>query len=189
MTRLLLRLYPASWRARYGGELIELISETGMSPRIAADIARAGASERIRATRQTLTGGTTMTVQPAWRHPTAWAVAGAVVMLPTLLFVVMSMLTYQLGATGLTAVLAPVNAWLDAERVADLFLVVAPALAALLAGVPLIRLGYHHVDGTGEASLSVRLRVVNVVVLVVALGLGSLLVGHILFESVMLAGA
>jgi hypothetical protein len=107
-------------------------------------------------------------------------VAGAIVLLPTLAFVVLS---------ALRTTLPSVDDLLNTQRVADLALVLAPAVAALLAGVPLIRLGFTNVDGGSEASLSVRLRSANVVVVVLGLGIACLLVGHILFESVMQLGS
>jgi hypothetical protein len=180
MTRLLLRFFPAAWRARYGEEVADLVMDTGLTPRVAVDLARAGTAERIRATRTALNGGTSMIFGPAWRHPTAWAVAGAIVLLPTLTFVVLS---------ALRTTLPSVDDLLNTQRVADLALVLAPAVAALLAGVPLIRLGITHIDGGSEASLSVRLRSANVVVVVLGLGIACLLVGHILFESVMQLGS
>lgn len=180
MTRLLLRLFPAAWRARYGDELAELVTDTGLTPRVAADLARAGTTERVRAARATISGGTSMTFGPAWRHPTAWAVAGAMVLLPTLVFIVFS----ALGAT-----IAPLNDLVNAQRSVDLALVLAPAVGACLAAVPLIRLGVSRVEGASEASLSVRLRAANVAVVVVGLGIAGFLVGHILFESVMHIGA
>jgi len=180
MTRLLMRFFPAAWRSRYGQELTDLVSETGLTPRVAADIARAGTSERVRAARAALNGGTSMTFGPAWRHPTAWAVVGAVVLLPTLAFVVVSAFV----------TVTPFESVLSTQRYLDLALVVAPAVAALLAAVPLVRLNFTRVEGgSSEASLSVRLRAVNMVVVVVGLGVACLLVGHILFESVLQLGA
>lgn len=130
-----------------------------------------------------------MTLGPAWRHPTAWAAIAAIVLLPTLVFVLMSILTYQLGVTSLAGVADPLNSWLNSQRIADLLLVLSPGVAAFFAGVPLVRLGANRNDGGSEVSLSVRLRAVNVVVVVAALAVGSLLVGHILFELVMQVGS
>ena len=177
MNRWLLRLFPGAWRARYGDELLDLVDETGLTPHVAADVARAGVAERARAIREALTGGTSMVFGPAWRHPTAWAVVGALVLLPTLV-----------------AIALPSNAsafidLLSAQRVLDLALVLAPALAALLAGVPLVRLGYSRLESGSEASLSVRLRAANMVVVIVGLGISCFLVGHILYESVLHLGA
>jgi hypothetical protein len=50
-TRLLLRLYPPAWRARYGGELEELLAQTSAgrsSPRTCLDLVRSAARERVR---------------------------------------------------------------------------------------------------------------------------------------------
>jgi hypothetical protein len=51
--RLLLRLYPRAWRARYGEELLALLTELGEDEPIAArmrrDVVRAGLGERLRA--------------------------------------------------------------------------------------------------------------------------------------------
>jgi hypothetical protein len=188
MTRLLLLLFPSGWRARYGEELTDLVEQTGASPRVVFDIARAGLAERARLARSALSGGTSMTFGPAWRHPTAWAVAGAVVLLPTTVFVALSILTYQFSVSGLAGFADPLNSWLNNQRLLDLALVVAPALAALLAALPLVRIGYTHLEGGSEASLSVRLRALNVIVVVIGLGVACLLVGHILFESVMHIG-
>lgn len=190
MTRLLLRLFPASWRARYGQELRDLMAETGLTPRIAADVARAGLAEQIRTLRDTFAGGTSMVVGPAWRHPTAWAVVGLIALAPTLLVIGMSIATpYQLARVGLLELVDSLQLMLNTNRAADLLVVLLPALAALTAAVPLIRLGYTRVDGVAQASLSVRLRALNIVIVVAALAIGCLLVGHILFESVMQVGA
>ena len=58
-----------------------------------------------------------------------------------------------------------------------------------MAAVPLVRLGMTRVDGSSEVSLSVRLRALNVIVVIVALAIGALLIGHIVFESVLQLGA
>jgi hypothetical protein len=69
MIDLLLRLYPAAWRDRYGDELRDLVADTGLTPRVALDLARAAAIERRESVVRALTGGVSMTVGPAWRHP------------------------------------------------------------------------------------------------------------------------
>jgi hypothetical protein len=181
MTRLLMRFFPPAWRARYGEELTELVTETGLTPRVAADLARAGTTERVRAARAALNGGTSMTFGPGWRHPTAWAVAGALVLLPIVYFLV-------IGALG--APISPIDSVLNTQRYLDLALLISPAVAALLAAVPLVRLGFTKVEGGGsEVSLSVRLRAANVAVVVVGLGIACFLVGHIVFESVLRLGS
>ena len=130
-----------------------------------------------------------MTLGPAYRHPTAWAVVGAIVMLPTAFFVVTSAATYQFGVTGLAGFADPLNSWLNSYRVLDLLLVATPALTVLLAGLPMLRVGMTRVEGATEASVVLRLRWLNVAVVLLALLVGGVLVGHILLESVLEAGA
>ena len=74
-------------------------------------------------------------------------------------------------------------------RAVDLLLVLAPALAAMAAIAPLLRLGWERRDGTLQAVVTVRALALNVVVGMLAIGLGGLLVWHIVVESVLQAGA
>jgi hypothetical protein len=189
MTRLLTRIYPRAWRERYGDELSDLIDATGLTPRIAMDVARGAAREWTNAARFALTGGVTMVIGPAWRHPTSWALVSLVVLAPTLTMVVLSLFAYQLGMTGLITFMEPVTRWLNSQRLLDALLVGAPAVAFLLAAAPLLRLELRMSDTGREAVLGVRLRAVNVVIGLVALVVGGLLIGHILFESVLQVGA
>lgn len=188
--RLLLRFFPAAWRVRYGDELVDLVEDTGVTPRIALDLMGAGMRERGRTVRATLTGGISMAVGPAWRHPTAWAVVGLIALAPTLLVLAMSMAApYQIARAGLDGIANSLQSTLSVNRALDLLIVTLPALAAVLAAAPLLRFGYARVDGVSQASLSVRLRAVNVVVVLAALVIGGFLVGHIVFESVLQLGS
>ena len=130
-----------------------------------------------------------MTLGLAWRHPTAWAVAAGLVLLPTLFFVGISMLTYQFGVTGLASIADPLNSWLNSQRFLDLILVTAPAVAVVLAAVPLLRLSLTKEDGGQSANIGVRLRAANIGICVLALAVGGLLIGHIVWESVLELGA
>jgi hypothetical protein len=187
--QLLLRCYPAAWRQRYGDELLDLLSDLSLTPRVVLDVAASGLSLRVRAARHALQGDTVMTIRPAWRHPTAFAVIGALLILPTFLFVAASLLSYELGMTAIRDAVAPIQATVTSARVVDLFLVLAPALAALAAIAPLVRLGLERRDGTLQAVLTVRALAFNVVVGLVAIGVGGVLVWHILVESLVQAGA
>ena len=51
-----------------------------------------------------------MTFRPAWRHPTACAVVGAVLILPTFFFVAASLLAYELDLAAVRDVVAPIQA-------------------------------------------------------------------------------
>ena len=188
MIGLLLRLYPGRWRERYGEELKDLVTETGLGPAAAADIARAAARERQRSAELALAGGVTMTIGPAWRHPTSWAVVAFAVMAPTLIFVVGSLLAYQLGIGMFTSAMDSATAWLNAQpRLIDLVLILAPALALMIALLPVVKVNLSSGDG-GEVQVGVRLRWLNLVVGLLALAIGGLLVWHIVWESVLRAG-
>ncbi|HEX5579640.1 MAG TPA: hypothetical protein VFY43_08255 [Candidatus Limnocylindria bacterium] len=186
--RHLLRCFPAAWRQRYGDELLDLLSEDPITPRVVLDVAAAGLTLRARAARRALQGDTVMTIRPAWRHPTAFAAIGALLIVPTFLLAVTSLLSYELGFTAIREVVAPIQAALTSVRAVDLFLVLAPALAALAAIAPLLRLGWERREGTLQAVLTVRALPFNLVVGLVAIGLGGVLIWHIVVESVLQAG-
>ena len=187
--RLLLRCYPRAWRERYGAELLDLLSEIPLNPRVLLDVMSSGLGLRATAAHRALQGDTVMMIRPAWRHPTAFAVVGALLILPTLFFVASSLLAYELDLTAVRDFVAPIQAALTSVRAVDLLLVLAPALAAFAALAPLLRLGWERRDGTWEAVLTVRALALNVAVGLVAIGLGGVLVWHIVVESVMQAGA
>ncbi len=188
MTRLITRLYPRAWRERYGEELSDLIDETGISPRVAFDVARGAAREWTSNARLAVAGGGTMVIGPAWRHPRMWAVIALFVLAPTALFVLLSIFAYQLGATWLIGYMDPVTRWLQSVRIVDLILVMSPGLALLFAAAPLLRLEVRNEDSGREAILGVRLKAANVAIGLLALLIGVLLVGHILAESVLQVG-
>jgi len=187
--RLLLALYPATWRRRYGEELAQLVDDSGLDFAATLDIVRAGLTERRRGLTQSLTGGTGMLVGPAYRHPGRLAVLALVVLAPTLVFVVGSLLAYQLGVQALVGPMESANALLNGQRFLDLVLVVSPAIALLLAIVPLVRLDLRSSEIGREAVVGLRLRAANVAVGLVALAIGGILLWHIVFESVMELGS
>lgn len=187
--RLLLHCYPPAWRNRYGDELLELMSDVPLTPRALIDVASSGLALRVHAARRVLQGDTLMTIRPAWRHPTAFAVVGALLILPTLFLVASSLLAYELDLGAVRDFVAPIQAALTSVRAVDLLLVLAPALAAVAAIAPLLRLGWERRDGTLQAVVTVRALALNVSVGLLAIGLGGVLVWHIVVESVLQAGA
>lgn len=188
MIRLLLSLYPRTWRERYGEELSDLIDEAGLTPRVALDVVRGAAAERATTARLALAGGGTMVIGPAWRHPQVWAGAALLVLAPTMAFVLLSILAYQPGATGLITLMEPVTRWMQSVRVIDLILVVSPVIALLIAVAPLMKVELRNQGGAREAVLGVRLKAANVVIGLLALLIGGLFLGHIVFESVLQVG-
>jgi hypothetical protein len=189
MTRLITSLYPRKWRERYGEELSELIDETGLSPRVAVDVARGAAREWTSQARLAVAGGGSMVIGPAWRHPQMWALAAFVVLAPTALFVALSILAYQLGATWLIDFMEPVTRWMQSVHIVDLILVVAPGVALVIAAAPLLRLEFRKQESGGTAVIELRMKLLNVTIGLLALFIGVLLVGHILAESVLQVGS
>jgi hypothetical protein len=187
--RVLLRCYPSAWRERYGDELLDLIADLPLTPRVLLDVASAGLGLRARATRRVLQGDTLMTFQPAWRHPTAFAMAAALLMLPTFFVVASSLLAYELDLAAVREFAAPIQAALTSIGAVELLLVIAPALAAIVASAPLLRLGWERRDGGLQAMVTVRALPLNVVVGLVAIGLGGVLVWYAVIEAVGRAGA
>ncbi len=188
MIRLLLCLYPRAWRERYGAELSDLISESDLSPRVVLDVARGAASEWTSTAWLAIEGGATVVIGPAWRHPTVWAGVALLILAPTLAMVVLSIFAFQLGMTSLISMMEPVTRWLNGQRLLDLLLVSAPAVAFVLAAAPLVRLELRTSETGREAMLGMRLRGLNIAIGLVALLTAGLLIGHILFESVLQVG-
>ncbi|HUP83865.1 MAG TPA: hypothetical protein VM284_06730 [Candidatus Limnocylindria bacterium] len=189
MTRLITRLYPRAWRERYGDELSELIDETGLSPRDAIDVVRGAAREWTSQARLAIAGGGSMVIGPAWRHPQVWALVAFLVLAPTALLVVFSILAYQLGQTWLIGFMDPVMRWMQSARIVDLIFVVSPAIALLIAAAPLLRVELRKNEVGGTALIEVRMKLLNVAIGLLALFIGVLLVGHILAESVLQVGS
>jgi hypothetical protein len=181
--RPLLIFFPRAWRDRYGDELLELVAETGLTPRAVVDLMAAGLRQRAHAARKAINGGTAMSIGPAWRHPTAFALAGALLLVPTFLFVTASLLSYELHLEGVRMTTAPVMDAMVRERFVDLLLVGAPPVAALAAVAPLIRLGVERREGVVQAVITVRALALNVGVALLSLLLGAVLVWYFLVEA------
>jgi hypothetical protein len=189
LSRLLLLCYPRSWRRRYGDELLALLTDTHLTPRTALDVACAGFRQRLHVVSRSVSGGIAVTIGPAWRHPTAFALVAAILLVPTFVFVSLSVLAYELDVQALRSVVEPTMTALGRWRIIDLFLVAAPALAAMAATAPLLKVGLDRRAGTVEAVVTIRALALNVCVALVALALAGVLIWHIVVESVMQAGA
>jgi hypothetical protein len=180
--RVALRLYPPTWRHRYGAEVLDLIRSSDSSVRDAADLARSALDQHI-------SGGAPMRFEPARRHPGAFAAAGGLLLGPTLVVVALSLLGHELGFRAVASVTDPFVAWIDTVRPLDLALVLAPLVAFLIAVLPLLDLRVEHDEGSPALAVRVRALPANLVVAGLALLVGAALVGHIVTESVLHVGA
>jgi hypothetical protein len=180
--RAAVRLHPSGWRARYEDEVADLVNESDSSLADAADLARS-------AWREHLNGGAPMRFEPAYRHPSAFALAAGLLLLPTLAVVALSLLGHELGLGAVAAFTDPWVAWIDTVRPLDLALVVAPLAAFLLAVLPLLDLRMEREAGDAVVAVRVRAVAANLIVATLSVLVGLALVGHIVTESVLRVGA
>jgi hypothetical protein len=182
VARAAVRLYPDSWRLRYGEEVAELIERSDSPLMDAVDIARAAMREHVN-------GGSVMQVELARRHPGRFAAAALLLVAPTLVVVALSVLGHELGLSAVAAAFDPVVIWIDTVRPLDLALVVAPLVAFLLAVLPLVDLRIERDDRGSALALRVHAISTNLAVAAIALLVGAALVAHIVTESVLRIGA
>ena len=124
-----------------------------------------------------------MPTHPLQRHPTTSALIAALIAAPTVVFVAVSFLAYQLELPGMQTWLQPfMDGLARAPRIFDLFLLGAPFLAFLIAALPLIGLRLERVDGALHVTLALRARTLNLIVLMVCVLVGGFLASHILVE-------
>lgn len=185
----ILRLYPTAWRRRYGEELSDLLEELPATPATTVDLLRGAATLHMRALlervapRLASAGGPSMPTHPLQRHATATALVAALIAAPTIIFVAVSFLAYQLELPGMQAWLQPFMDGLNqAPRIVDLFLLGAPFLAFAIAAIPLIGLRMERFDGELRITLALRARTLNVLVLAACVLIGGFLASHLLVE-------
>ncbi|MEO8638725.1 MAG: hypothetical protein ABI458_02275 [Chloroflexota bacterium] len=185
----IIRLYPSAWRMRYGDELTDLLEEMPATPAATADLLRGAVTLHMRAfvdriaPRLVAAGGPSMPTHPLQRHPTASALIAMLITAPTLIFVAVSFLAYQLELPGMQAWLQPfMDGLARAPRIVDLFLLGAPFLAFLVAALPLVGLRLERVDGELRMTLALRARTLNLLVLAVCVVVGGFLASHLLVE-------
>jgi len=187
--RPILRLYPSAWRRRYGDELSDLLDEMPSTPATTLDLLRGAVTQHMRALidrvapRLVSAGGPPMPTHPLQRHPTAVALLAALIAAPTVIFVVVSFLAYQLELPGMQAWLQPfMDGLQQAPRIVDLFLLTAPFIAFVLAALPLIGLRLERVDGELRITLALRAHTLNVLVLGICVIVGGFLASHLIVE-------
>jgi hypothetical protein len=185
----ILRLYPSAWRRRYGEELTELLEELPTTPATTVDLLRGAATLHMRAfldrlaPRLVSAGGPPIPTHPLQRHPTASALIAALITAPTVIFVALSFVVYQLELPGVQAWIQPfMDGLAQAPRIVDLFLLGAPFLAFLIAALPLIGLRMERIDGELRVTLALRARTLNLIVLGVCVLVGGFLASHQIVE-------
>ena len=192
--RRLLRLYPPAWRARYEGEVAVLLDDLAPDRHMALDLFRGAVREWAHTAWRRIpeapvpVGGPPAFFRPLERHPTTLAVIALVVVAPTATFVFLSVLAYELGVSGLRAIIDPAIRALSASRVVDLFLVFAPFIGFVVALAPLVGIGLSRSGAELRLTFGFRARTLNLVVIVLCLVVAAILAGHIISESLLEAG-
>ena len=124
-----------------------------------------------------------MPTHPLQRHPTATALVAALIAAPTVIFVTVSFLAYQLELPGMQAWVKPfMDGLAQAPRIVDLFLLGAPFLAFVIAALPLIGLRLERVDDEMRITLALRAHTLNVIVLGICVVVGGFLASHLIVE-------
>jgi hypothetical protein len=185
----ILRIYPSAWRRRYGEELTDLLEELPTTPASTVDLLRGAATLHMRAfldrlaPRLVSAGGPPMPTHALQRHPTASALIAALITAPTVIFVALSFLAYQLELPGMQAWIQPfMDGLAQAPRIVDLFLLGAPFIAFVIAALPLIGLRMERIDGELRFTLALRARTLNLIVLGICVLVGGFLASHLIVE-------
>jgi len=162
VARVCLRLYPRTWRERYGMEVRALVDDAGARPRDLLDLALGGLRERA----HDLTGGGSVT-----RRVSLWAAlvagpAALLVAMPTAAFVALNLFPRQME--WLTGLRGPFGVGPEAEWM----LPALPLIALAIAISPAIRVNVRRDQSDGASALTVRVlpmpRWLTAVVVVVA---------------------
>ena len=120
--------------------------------------------------------------QPWHRHPTGLALLALLLVLPTTIFVILSVLAYELDVTGLQPVIEPILVALPPLELVNLFLMIAPVLSLAVAIVPLIRVGLSRSGRELLLTFALRARGPNLVVIGLCLLVGVIATWHHVIE-------
>lgn len=186
--RRLLWLYPPAWRARYEAEVADLLDALPADRSTVLDLIRGAVVERARAARRLVPstpipdGGPPMFEHPFQRHPTSLGLLALLLVVPTFVFVVISLLAYEIEVPGMAAAVEPGLRAVSAARWVDLFILGAPFLAFVVAVIPMVGIGWRRSHGELSITLAFRGRAFNAAVLVLCVVLGGLLVSYLISE-------
>jgi hypothetical protein len=171
LVRLLLRVYPARWRDRYGEEFAALLEDTPATPSVIADAVGAAATLHVRAATQSLitSGGPAVTIDFGGWHSRTFAVLAILVALPTTVVLALSGLAYNLNLPGLAQAMDPFVRSLSVSKLLGLGLMSAPVLAFLIAVLPVLRFSIHRENGELMISFGIRGRALTLVAIALSL--------------------
>ena len=187
MIRWLLRLYPRPWRERYGDEIEDLVSG-GLSPGAAVDLIAGALREHVRSATRRSAGGPRMADGDPGRRSTLRAVAGFLILAPTLLFMSFSVLLYNLGVPA-----EPIRRIVEAAvsiAPVSVGIAVLPFAALAIAAAPLLHLTVER-DGARHGVIArlgvrpLRQHLANVIVVGLALAVIAAMVAYLVTENIL----
>lgn len=138
--RAVIRLYPSRWRRRYESEMLALLEESNPRPGDFVDLLAWSVRARLAGRPSHVVGGALAVLERSSAHASRLAVVGMLVLLPTLLLVVLSVLKYVLGIAAPFDAVEPAVTPLVTHPVGETAVTLAPYVALLLAVIPTVRL-------------------------------------------------
>ena len=173
--RWLVRLYPSSWRERYGEEFSALLDDVPAAPRTVMDIVRGALDARLSA----LLKENGMENSLGGRLGRgALIVAAAALVMPTI-FIVAVWLKYGLGRGQ---VYDPLEAWFTSP-LGEAVVVLGPLVALAASALALARVDVAREGGQLVGVVQVRLSVAGLATMALSLGLTALFVLYYVAEN------
>ncbi len=182
--RWLLMAYPSDFRREYGAEMIQVFGDLRQDAQTDGRVGLIALWARVAA--DTVITATLQRSYQMTRKLTSSTLAAAVLLLPTLIFLLIMFTRFVLGLEG------PYNAWerfymnpgLSALNWAlERFMVLAPFGALALAALPITHLQVGREDGALVASVSVKVSSVTIGVILVALLMIAAIMGYGFVEN------
>ena len=158
LMRMALRLYPDSWRRRYGPEVGQLIDDGRARPTDLLDlVSQAPVSATFRGAVSTMN-------ERLAAHPVRLALVALAITLPTALFVGVAVLKYIFGVAGPFDAIEPTATPFITHPIGETILVLAPYVAFSLAILPFTRLRLGWREGRLAASAEAAVPVTSLAV-------------------------
>jgi hypothetical protein len=158
LMRMALRLYPYSWRRRYGPEVGQLIDDGRARPTDLLDlVSHAPVSATFRGAVSTMN-------ERLAAHPVRLALIALAITFPTALLVAVAVLKYVLGVRGPFDAIEPTATPFITHPIGETILVLAPYVAFSLAILPFTRLRLGWREGRLAASAEAAVPVTSLAV-------------------------
>lgn len=185
MADLLIRAYPRWWRERYGQEYAGLLEELPAYPGTVINVLTAGANVRLRPPERhphlVGSGGPQMIFDLGGWHSRTFAWLALLIAAPTAVVLGLNAFAYNLAVPGLAGIADSMQPLLG-NRPLGLYLMGAPALAFLVALLPVLRFSVARERGELLLSFAIRGRVLNLIALALCALLVAFWTGHSVVE-------